>query len=170
MWPSILCYWPRQQISLQTLSVSPSTVRGCPPWPLPGCRQTPGRSWQRWQSPGQSQQLLAGLGGREGTLTGQGQGQEGRRCLGMEEWGRVGSRMVPPPPLCPGWSRWGGRSGRWRHQKAAILRICVKMYCLCCCILLTKQDNDHSFYLCPHHLVPRTDQVVQLVSQVLNHD
>ena len=33
----------------------------------------------------------------------------------------------------------------------------------------TKQQNHHSFYISPHHLVPGTDEVIQPVSHVLHH-
>ena len=32
----------------------------------------------------------------------------------------------------------------------------------------TKQHH-HSFHICPHHLVPGTDEVIQPVSHILHH-
>ena len=93
---------PRMLIFLQTLSTSSSTGAACPIWPQPG------RYWQRCHSPGQSQQLLDGWGGREETGTGQGQGQEGRRgvmSLGREGCGIVWKNRHLLHLLFPGWSR-----------------------------------------------------------------
>ena len=33
----------------------------------------------------------------------------------------------------------------------------------------TKEQNYQSFYICAHHLVPGTDQLIKPVSHVLNH-